>query len=98
MRSGRESYLSETIPSLLVNAKTSGCIGGDFNCISDKKDATKNPEVKISPSLKRIIKTFSWLDSYRILFPKSLNFSRYYDNDRFGEGPQELTVFIILVK
>jgi exonuclease III len=86
MRSGRESYLAETIPQLLVNARASGCISGDFNCITDKKDATRNPENKMSASLKRLVKTFSWRDSYRHLFPNAQNFSRYYDSDRFGEG------------
>ena len=86
MRSNRESYLAETVPQLLVNCKTSGCISGDFNCITEKKDATRNPESKISPSLKRVIKAFSWSDSFRKLFPQSESFSRYYDNDRFGEG------------
>ena len=40
----------------------------------------------MSPSLKRLIRTFSWKDSFRTLFPKSKSFSRYYDNERFGEG------------
>ena len=59
MRTGQESYCAETIPQLLVNSKPSGCISGDFNCIANKIDATKNPENKISPSLKRLIRTFS---------------------------------------
>ena len=47
----REHYSSAIIPSLLTHAKPSGCIGGDLNCITDKRDATKNPEAKISPCL-----------------------------------------------
>ena len=86
MRSNRETYFAETIPQLLVNSKPSGCIAGDFNCITDKKDATRNQENKISPSLKRLIKTFSWTDSFRKLFPESVSYSRYYDSERFGEG------------
>ena len=70
----------------MIHSKPAGCISGDFNCITDKKDATKNPESKLSPSLKRLMTTFSWSDSYRKLFPDSQSFSRYYDNDRFGEG------------
>ena len=69
MRGGRENYCAETIPKLLVNAKSSGCISGDFNCITDKRDATRNPESKISKSLKRLVKAFSWFDSFRKLFP-----------------------------
>ena len=40
----------------------------------------------MSPSLKRLSKAFSWVDSFRELFPVSQSFSRYYENDRFGEG------------
>ena len=86
MRSNRESYFSETIPQILVNAKPSGCISGDFNCIIEKQDATRNPEVKTSPSLKRLTKTFSWKDSFRQLFPYTPSYSRYYGHDRFGDG------------
>ena len=52
-RAGREKYCAETLPRLLTHAKSTGCIGGDLNCITDKKDATKHPEPKTSPSLKR---------------------------------------------
>ena len=59
-RSRRENYFGETIPQLLINFKDFGCLAGDFNCIINKEDATKNPESKISPSLKRVVKAFSW--------------------------------------
>ena len=85
-RSRRENYCCEIIPQLLINSKDSGCLGGDFNCIINKEDATKNPESKISPGLKRLVKTFSWQDSYRSLFPTSKVFSRYYGSERFGDG------------
>ena len=79
-RSSRENYCSEIIPQLLINCKMSGCCGGDFNCISKKEDATKNPESKMSPSLKRLERIFSWQDSFRTLFPskkcKELNKER----------------------
>ena len=68
-RSSRENYCSEIIPQLLINCKMSGCCGGDFNCISKKEDATKNPESKMSPSLKRLERIFSWQDSFRTLYP-----------------------------
>ena len=85
-RSNRENYSAEILPQLLVNAKDDGCLGGDFNCITCKEDATRNPESKISPSLKRLIRTFSWQDSFRTLYPSSKVFSRYYDSDRHGAG------------
>ena len=39
-KTNRENYFSETIPQLLTNRLDSGCIGGDFNCITDKLDCT----------------------------------------------------------
>ena len=85
-RSSREKFCTEIIPQLLINAKDSGCCGGDFNCITNKEDATRNPESKISPSLKRLVKTFSWLDSFRTIYPLKQCFSRYYRRDLHGEG------------
>ena len=82
-RSGRENFCAETIPQLLVNCKESGCWGGDLNCITRVEDCTHNPESKISPSLRRLINTFSLVDSYRGLYPNIRCFSRYYS--RGGE-------------
>ena len=59
-----------------------GCIGGDWNCILDKIDATKNPDTKVSTVLKRVIKTFNMSDSFRSLFPKIQAFSRYYQDSK----------------
>ena len=89
IRGRRENYFSETVPQLLINHKDSGFIGGDLNCIIEKEDATNNPESKISPSLKRLIKTFKWSDSFRSLHPHSKVFSRYYSTER-GEGASRI--------
>ena len=86
MRTNRENYFAEKIPQVLINSKSSGCIGGDFNCIVSKVDATKNQENKMSPSLKKLIQTFSWKDSFRELYPQSKSFSRYYENAAHGDG------------
>ena len=84
-RANRESFCGETLPNLLTNSKVSGCMGGDFNMIIDKKDATSNQEAKMSPTFKRLVQTFQWIDSFRILHPLANQFSRYYNNIR-GEG------------
>ena len=84
-RAGRERYCCEVLPRLLINSKVTGCIGGDFNCIVDKRDATHYPESKSSRGLQRLIKLKDWQDSYRTLFPNTLTFSRYYENAR-AEG------------
>ena len=84
-RAGREQYCAETIPKLLIHSNPTGCIGGDLNSIIDKKDATKHPEAKMSPSFQRLAKTFKWQDCFRDLHPNQQIFSRYYANAR-AEG------------
>ena len=74
----REKYCAETIPQLLVNAKTNGVWGGDMNCIIDRNDCTTNPESRKSPSLVRLVRSFSLCDSYRHIHPDSKVFSRFY--------------------
>ena len=86
----RENYFSEVVPQLLINHRQQGFIGGDFNSIIDKEDATHNPESKISTSMKRLVKTFKWSDSFRSLHPRSKAYSRYYKHDRIGEGASRI--------
>ena len=90
MKSGRENYAAEVIPQILINCKEYGCVGGDWNSIIENKDATKNAAQKQSKCLKRLVKTFSWVDSYRQLHPDTVQFSRYYDNSVHGEGASRL--------
>ena len=59
-RAGRENYCCEVLPMLLMNTNDTGCIGGDFNCIVDKKDATNYPESKMYRGLRRLIKLKGW--------------------------------------
>ena len=77
-RAQRENFISEIIPMFLVNRKDCGILGGDFNCITNREDCTKNPESKMSPSLKRLISTFRLCDTFRYLHPATKSFSRYY--------------------
>ena len=88
-RNNRENFFSETIPSLLMNTCSSGCIGGDLNSIIDKKDATNHQAAKMSKSFKALSSTFAWKDVYRTLHPSARQFSRYYGNTR-GEGATRL--------
>ena len=85
-RANRENAISETVPQILQNCKTSGICLGDFNCIIDKKDATRNQAEKMSPSLKRLVSTLEWKDVFRLLHPNDLVFSREYDNAVHGAG------------
>ena len=43
-RARREQYCAEIIPRLLIHSKTIGCIGGDLNCIVEKKYATHHQD------------------------------------------------------
>ena len=86
MKNSRENYAAETIPNILINCKQFGCIGGDWNSIIENCDATKNTSSNISKSLKRLVKNFSWIDSFKQLHPHDQQFSRYYDNSAQGEG------------
>ena len=80
-RSSRENFCGEILPNLLINSKSSGCIGGDFNMIIDKQDASSHQSSKMSPTFQKVVRSFNWTDSYRLLFPNTMQFSRYY-----GEG------------
>ena len=84
-RSNRERYCSEVLPNMLVNSREAGCMGGDFNCIVNKMDATHYPEAKMSRGLQRLINLKNWQDSFRSLYPSSKAYSRYYENSR-AEG------------
>lgn len=84
-RSARENYCGEVLPNLLINCGQDGLIGGDWNCILDKKDATAHPDAKMSPNLARLVKTFHWKDSLRILKQNVNCFSHYYKSgDQVG--------------
>ena len=58
-----ENFCGETIPTLLINSKLNGIIGGDWNNIISNDDCTRHPEAKKSPCLRRLTNTFSWLDT-----------------------------------
>ena len=77
-KKARESCLGEILPNLLINKSQSGCIGGDWNCIILKNDATNYPEAKMSTNLSKLTKVFAWKDSHLILYPKSTDFSHHY--------------------
>ena len=77
-RAARENYCGEVIPNLLVNRCQAGCIGGDWNSIINKSEATNNTASKMSPNLARLCKTFKWSDSYKARVPNSSEYSHYY--------------------
>ena len=65
-RASRENFYAEVVPQLLTSRRQRGCVGGDWNCIVDKADATVNPENKMSNCPKRVIQTFELKDSFRM--------------------------------
>ena len=85
-KNSRKNYVAETLPQILVDAQDNGCIGGDWNCVVEAKDATRNLNSKKSNGLLRLIKNFSWKDSFRIQHPTAKQFSRYYTIPKVGVG------------
>ena len=73
----REEYISN-IPNLLLHKKKNGFFGGDMNSIVDKKDSINYPEQKMSKCLAKLINVYKLTDSYRLLYPHTKQFSRYY--------------------
>ena len=89
-KSEREDYFSTILPHLLLNRQDSGCVGGDFNCIMDRRDCTNNAAIKMSPCLAKLVQTFSMKDSYRHLHPTTSCFSHFYHTIHQGEGATRL--------
>ena len=85
-RNVRENEIAETLPEILQTNKASGACIGDYNCIINNKDATRNQNDKQSPSLKRLVSALQWKDSFRLLYPSDLVFSREYDSVAHGPG------------
>ena len=73
----REEYISN-IPNLLLYKKMNGFFGGDMNSIVEKKDSMNYPEQKMSKCLSKLINIYKMRDSYRLLYPHTKQFSRYY--------------------
>ena len=71
---------------LLINHKQHGLVGGDLKSISNKEDATHNPESKMSPCMKRLVKTYNWKDSFRILHPEAKTYSKISASADGGPG------------
>ena len=65
-------------------------LAGDWNCITENNDATHLPEIKTSPSLKRLIQTFDMKDDFRKIHGKSRVFSRYYTKQATVDGATRL--------
>ena len=85
-RASREEYCSTLLPQLLLNRCDSGIVGGDWNCVTERRDVSHNPAGKVSPSLVRMLKSFSLRDVYRDLHPAGTARSRYYNTEAQGPG------------
>ena len=89
-RAKREQYFSDVIPDLLVRRLAQGSIGGDLNSIISPIDSNKNPQSKISPLCRNLVRAFSWIDSFRALQPRALQYSRYNRNIQQGDGASRI--------
>ena len=73
----REVYISN-IPNILLYKQKDGIFGGDLNSIVEKKDSLNYPEQKMSKCFTKLINIYKMKDSYRLLYPHTKQFSRYY--------------------
>ena len=89
-RALREHYSSVTIPQLMIRRQAQGAVGGDLNCIISNLDSSRDPKSKLSPSFKNLVSSHDWTDSYRALYPRVKQYSRYYTNARQGEGAKRM--------
>ena len=70
----------------MIRRLAQGAVGGDLNCIISNIDSSRDPKPKISPSFRNLVTTFNWTDSYRALYPRVRQYSRYYTHALQGEG------------
>ena len=89
-RAKQENYFSEIIPQLMVRQLAQGAAGGDFNSIMALNDSTRNPQTKVSPSCRNLVKSFSWSDSFRTLYPRAPQYSRHSDHPHHGSGASRI--------
>ena len=83
-RAQREQYFSDIILAFLIRRLAQGAIGGTLNSIISLIDGNRNPQQKISPSCRNLARAFSWVDSFRALQPRALQYSRYSRNINQG--------------
>ena len=76
-RNERENFINN-IPNVLLYKKKIGLLGGDMNSIVDKKDALNYPEQKMSKCFMKLINLYKMSDTFRLIYPHSRQFSRYY--------------------
>ena len=89
-RALREQYSAEILPHLLLQRLPHGAAGGDLNSIISLSDSNRNANSKISPSFKTLVTSFAWHDSYRVLYPRTVQYSRVYSNTLQGEGASRI--------
>ena len=76
----REDLLNLTLPNMLHHHKVNLIIGGDWNCITENHECTDFPDQKRSPTLKRLLNLYNLKDTYKHIYPRGREFSRYYAN------------------
>ena len=74
----------------MVRRLAQGAAGGDFNSIISLSDSNKKPQSKVSPSCRNLVRAFSWTDSFRVLQPRALQYSRHNRNIHHGDGASRI--------
>ena len=78
-KNARETFISTTLPNYLLKAQKMGCLGGDFNCLDRREDATHLAETKISANLQKLTKIKKLTDTFRLLHPNVRSYSHFYN-------------------
>ena len=89
-RQDREEFFNTVIPNMLLHHKQNLIMGGDCNCITDNNECTQHPDQKKSPTLKRLNNLHNLKDTYKKLYPKGKEFSRYYTSKDCNSGATRL--------
>ena len=74
------------MPQLLINRNQMGCIGGDLNCIIDKKDTTNHPDGKMSNSLKRVTNIQSKFQEFTVFSLRKYLFDVVFSQGEFNNS------------
>ena len=89
-RQNRENMFATTVPNMIRYNNDHIILAGDWNCITEVKDATHLPETKNSTSLKKLLQTFDVKDDFRKIHKNARVYSRHYTKQATIEGATRL--------
>ena len=76
----RNIMFGETLPRSLISKKVMPILIGDFNCVISPLDCEENFRNKNCVALTDLVKTFTYHDIYRTLYPNKIEYSYFSAN------------------